>query len=180
LQDRDTCVLIFGGSLGARSVNEAAIAAFADVRPGVRILHAAGERDVASLRERVPGAHYDLRAYIDDFGEALSASDLVVARSGGSVFEIAAHGKPAILVPYPYAAADHQTGNARWMVDAGAAVLVPDAELDADRLRAEVDVLLQDPGRVALMAQASAELARPDAAADIAAEVLAAARGVAG
>lgn len=180
LQDRDTCVLIFGGSLGARSINEAAITAFADARPGVRILHAAGERDLAALRARAPGDHYDLRSYIDGFGEALAAADLVVARSGGSVFEIAAYGKPAILVPYPFAAADHQTGNARWMVDAGAAVLVPDGELDAARLGAEVDALLQDPERLTRMGQASARLARPHAAADIAAEVLAAAHGVGG
>ncbi len=178
LGERDTCVLIFGGSLGAHSLNEAAIVAFADERPGLRILHAAGERDFADLLERSPKAgrpHYDLRSYIDGFGEALAAADLVVGRSGGSVFEIAAHGRPAILVPYPHAAADHQTGNARWMVDAGAAILVPDAELTAERLKAEVDALLDDPGRLARMAAASASLARPHAAADIAAEVLAAA-----
>ncbi|MCW2997097.1 MAG: murG [Solirubrobacterales bacterium] len=176
LGERDTCVLIFGGSLGARSINEAAITAFAGARPGLRILHAAGERDFAALLDRVPGAHYELRAYIDDFGDALAASDLVVARSGGSVFEIAAHGRPAILVPYPHAAADHQTGNAQWMVDAGAAILVKDAEVTAQRLGAEVQALLDDPARLARMAGASAALARPQAAAEIAAEVLAAAR----
>ncbi|MCW2999522.1 MAG: murG [Solirubrobacterales bacterium] len=175
LGERDTCVLVFGGSLGARSINEAAIVAFAAPRPGLRILHAAGERDFATLLQRAPGAHYALRAYIDDFGDALAASDLVVARSGGSVFEIAAHGRPAILVPYPYAAADHQTGNARWMADAGAAIVVMDADLTAERLGSEVHALLNDPGRLARMAAASAGLARPYAAADIAAEVLAAA-----
>ena len=178
LGERDTCVLIFGGSLGARSLNEAAIEAFAEPRPSLRILHACGERDFASLRERVPaGGHYDLRAYIDGFAEALAACDLCVGRSGGSVFEIAAAGKPAILVPYPYAAADHQTGNARWMVDGGAAVLVPDAEVTAERLATEVFGLLDAPGRLHRMADASAALARPDAAADIAAEVVAAAEG---
>jgi UDP-N-acetylglucosamine--N-acetylmuramyl-(pentapeptide) pyrophosphoryl-undecaprenol N-acetylglucosamine transferase len=178
LEDRDTCVLVFGGSLGAHTLNEAAIVAFAQPRPGLRVLHAAGERELAALLERSPKSgrpHYDLRSYIDGFGEALEAADLVVARSGGSVFEIAAHGRPAILVPYPYAAADHQTGNARWMVDAGAAILVPDADLTAERLKTEVDALLDDPGRLARMAAASASLARPEAAADIAAEVLAAA-----
>ena len=80
------------------------------------------------------------------------ASDLVVARSGGSIFELAAHGRPALLVPYPHAAADHQTANARWMVDAGAAVVVPDAELSGARLRSEVDRLLGDPARLAAMA----------------------------
>ncbi len=178
LGEHDTCVLVFGGSLGAHTLNEAAITAFAQGLPGLRVLHAAGEREFAALLERSPASerpHYDLRSYIDRFGEALAASDLVVARSGGSVFEIAAYGLPAILVPYPYAAADHQTGNARWMVDAGAAILVPDAELTAERLLTEVRALLADPGRLARMAAASAALARPDAAADIASEVLAAA-----
>ena len=100
-----------------------------------------------------------------------------MARAGGSIFEVAAAGKPAILVPYPAAAADHQTGNARWMVDGGAAVVVADAELTPQRLRAEVDALLGDPGRLAAMGAAARALARPDAAARIAAEVRAAAGG---
>ena len=107
----ETCVLIFGGSLGARSINHAAIEAFAGAR--FHVLHAAGERDLPDLRS--PGPHYDLRGYISNFGEALLASDVVVARSGGSVFEIAAHGRPAVLIPYPHATADHQTTNARYM-----------------------------------------------------------------
>jgi len=170
----ETCVLVFGGSLGARSINEAAIEAFADAP--YRVLHAAGERDMASLRPRVPGDHYDLRPYIDRFGEALLACELCVARSGGSIFEVAAHGRPAILVPYPHATGDHQASNARWMADAGAAIVIPDAELTAARLRAEVDALLADRARLAAMAAASASLARPHAARDVASEVLGAAR----
>jgi UDP-N-acetylglucosamine--N-acetylmuramyl-(pentapeptide) pyrophosphoryl-undecaprenol N-acetylglucosamine transferase len=100
----------------------------------------------------------------------------VVARAGGSLFEIAAHGRPAVLIPYPHATADHQTENARWMEQAGAAVVVPDGELTPARLAQEVGRLLADPGRLASMARASAGLARPDAARTIAAEVLAAAR----
>ncbi len=69
-----------------------------------------------------------------DFADALAAADLAVARAGGSVFEIAAHGVPAMLVPYPHAAADHQSANARWMADAGAAVVIADGELTAARL----------------------------------------------
>ena len=108
----------------------------------------------ARLRARSTRArpHYDLRDYIDDFGEALLAADLVVARSGGSVFEIAAHGRPAILVPYPHAAADHQTANARWMADGGAARRDPRRGADAARLRSEVDALLADRPRLAEMA----------------------------
>ncbi len=172
----DTCVLVFGGSLGAQSINEAAIDAFRDA--SFRVLHACGTRDYEALRERLgtpPPERYDLREYITPFGDALAAADLTVARAGGSIFEVAAHGLPAILVPYPHAAADHQTANARWMVDAGAAVVVPDGELTAQRLDDEVGALLGDPARVAGMAQASRGLARPDAARDIAREVLAAA-----
>jgi UDP-N-acetylglucosamine--N-acetylmuramyl-(pentapeptide) pyrophosphoryl-undecaprenol N-acetylglucosamine transferase len=173
LPDGERCVLVFGGSLGARSINEAAVAAFAGAP--YRVLHAAGTRDYPALRERVPGAGYDLREYIDGFGEALLASDLSVARAGGSIFEVAAHGRPAILVPYPHATADHQTANARWMAGAGAAIVIPDDELTPVRLRAEVDGLLGDPARLEAMGRASAALARPDAAQRIAAELLAAA-----
>jgi UDP-N-acetylglucosamine--N-acetylmuramyl-(pentapeptide) pyrophosphoryl-undecaprenol N-acetylglucosamine transferase len=170
---KDSCVLVFGGSQGARSINRAAVEAFAGAR--FRVLHAAGERDLHDLRS--PGAHYDLRGYVSRFGEALLASDLVVARAGGSIFEIAAHGKPAVLIPYPYATADHQTANARFMERAGAAVIIPDAELTPARLAGEVGRLLADPWRLAAMARASAGLARPNAAGDIAHEVLCAARG---
>jgi UDP-N-acetylglucosamine--N-acetylmuramyl-(pentapeptide) pyrophosphoryl-undecaprenol N-acetylglucosamine transferase len=173
LEDGERCVLVFGGSLGARSINEAAVRAFAGAP--YRVLHAAGARDYAALRDRVPGERYDLREYLDGFGEALLASDLCVARAGGSIFEVAAHGRPAILVPYPHAAADHQAANARWMADAGAAVVVADRDLTPERLRGEVDGLLADPARLRAMGEASAALARPDAAQRIAAELLAAA-----
>jgi UDP-N-acetylglucosamine--N-acetylmuramyl-(pentapeptide) pyrophosphoryl-undecaprenol N-acetylglucosamine transferase len=169
----ETCVLVFGGSLGARSINEAAIVAFAEAP--FRVLHAAGTRDAAALRERVPRPGYDLRDYVELFGEAILACDLCVARAGGSIFEIAAHGRPAILVPYPFAAGDHQAANARWMAQAGAAVVIPDAELTPERLAHEVAALLADPPRLAAMAAASARLARPDAAQRVAAELLAAA-----
>jgi UDP-N-acetylglucosamine--N-acetylmuramyl-(pentapeptide) pyrophosphoryl-undecaprenol N-acetylglucosamine transferase len=171
IADGDSCVLVFGGSQGARSINRAAIEAFAGAR--FHVLHAAGERDRPTLE--APGPHYDLRGYISDFGEALLASDLVVARSGGSVFEVAAHGRPMVLIPYPYATADHQTENARYMERAGAAVVIPDAELTGPRLANEVGRLLSDRGRLAAMARASSELARPEAAGEIAAEVLRAA-----
>jgi UDP-N-acetylglucosamine--N-acetylmuramyl-(pentapeptide) pyrophosphoryl-undecaprenol N-acetylglucosamine transferase len=171
IPEYETCVLVFGGSQGARSINHAAVEAFAGAR--FRVLHAAGNRDLDKLR--APGPHYDLRGYIGDFGEALLASDLVVARSGGSIFEIAAAGRPAILIPYPYATADHQTANARYMAQAGAAVVIPDDELTGPRLAQEVGSLLADQGRLAAMARASLSLAKPDAARNIAQEVLAAA-----
>jgi UDP-N-acetylglucosamine--N-acetylmuramyl-(pentapeptide) pyrophosphoryl-undecaprenol N-acetylglucosamine transferase len=168
----ETCVLVFGGSQGARSINRAAIDAFAGAQ--FRVLHAAGERELAELH--TPGPHYDLRAYIDHFGEALLAADLVVARAGGSIFEVAAHGRPAVLIPYPHATADHQTANARYMERAGAAIVIPDSELSAARLAQDVGHLLADPARLQAMGRASAALARPDAAAAVATEALAAAR----
>lgn len=168
------CVVVFGGSLGARSINEAAVDGLGEL--DCWVLHASGHRDYEALRPRVPATgRYLLEPYIQPFGDALAAADLVVARSGGSIFEVAAHGRPAVLVPYPHAAADHQAANARWMVDAGAAVLVADAELDGARLAREVGALLDDPARLAAMGAASAALARPDAARAIAAEVLSAA-----
>ncbi len=173
LRAGETCVLVFGGSLGARSINEAAVEAFRAAP--FHVLHAAGRRDYEPLAARVEGDGYDLRPYIDDFADALAACDLCVARAGGSVFEIAAAGKPAVLVPYPHASADHQTTNARWMADAGAAVVLSDAELTPARLGREVEALLADPTRLASMATASAALARPDAAQVVADEVLAAA-----
>jgi UDP-N-acetylglucosamine--N-acetylmuramyl-(pentapeptide) pyrophosphoryl-undecaprenol N-acetylglucosamine transferase len=171
----ETCVLVFGGSLGARSINRAAVDAFAGAGSRFRVLHAAGTRDLPDLE--APGPHYDVRGYIENFGDALLASDLVVARAGGSIFEIAAHGRPAVLIPYPYASADHQTANARFMAEAGAAVVIADDELTAPRLAAEVGALLADRGRLAAMGRASAALARPAAAGEIAGEVLAAACG---
>ena len=172
IAEHETCVLVFGGSQGARSINEAALQAFKGAR--FRVLHAAGEDNLGALRS--PGPHYDLRGYIEEFGAALAACDLVIARAGGSVFEIAAHGRPAILIPYPHATADHQRTNAGYLERAGAAVVIDDAELTGVRLAQETGNLLADPARLAAMARASAALARVDAAATIARELLLAAR----
>jgi UDP-N-acetylglucosamine--N-acetylmuramyl-(pentapeptide) pyrophosphoryl-undecaprenol N-acetylglucosamine transferase len=167
-------VLVFGGSLGARSINHAALEGFADAP--FRVLHVAGRRDFADLAKPARDG-YDLRDYVAPFAPALAAADLAVARSGGSVFELAQHGVPAVLVPYPHAAADHQTTNARWMADAGAAVVIRDEDLTGPGLRAAVDEILGAPGRLEQMAAASAGLARPDAARDVARVVLEAAAG---
>lgn len=172
LSEDEVCVLVFGGSQGARSINHAAVEAFAGAR--FRVLHAAGERDLPDLT--APGAHYDLRGYLTDFGEAILASDLVVARAGGSIFEIAAYGRPAVLIPYPHATADHQAANAEFMESAGAAIVIPDAELSAPRLAQEVGRLLADPVRLDAMARASADVARPEAAREIAHDLLELAR----
>jgi UDP-N-acetylglucosamine--N-acetylmuramyl-(pentapeptide) pyrophosphoryl-undecaprenol N-acetylglucosamine transferase len=170
------CVLVFGGSLGARSINLAAVEAFASA--SFHVLHISGRRDYAELAARELPASYHLLEYLDveRFGEALDAADLAVARAGGSVFELAAHALPAILVPYPHASADHQSANARWMEQAGAAVTVADAELRAAQLSRQVAELLADRARLSEMARAARSLARPDAARAVAGELLAAAR----
>ncbi len=168
------CLLVVGGSQGAQSINEAALAAFAD--PGGRdffVLHVAGSRDYAGLRDRLGGGDgYVLLEYEPDLGDCLAAADLVLGRAGGSIFEFIAAGRPAVLVPYPHATGDHQTSNAEWMATADAAVVLADAELEAGRLRSLVGELLGDPGRLTMMAAASAALAKPDAAKRIAEEVL--------
>jgi UDP-N-acetylglucosamine--N-acetylmuramyl-(pentapeptide) pyrophosphoryl-undecaprenol N-acetylglucosamine transferase len=176
----ELCVLVFGGSLGARSINLAALDGLAT--GAFHVLHVCGRRDHAELAGRSLPPSYDLRDYLDieQFADALAAADLVVARAGGSVFEIAAHGCPAILVPYPHAAGDHQSANARWMAAAGAAVVVPDAELTAERLAREVGELLSSPPRLAAMGAAARSLARADAAQAVAAELLEAADAASG
>ncbi len=171
------CLLVMGGSQGARSINRCAIEAFAE-RPGrdFHVLHLTGTRDFEELERRLHASSnpdaYTLLAYEPDLGDVLAACDLTLARSGGSIFEVAAAGRPAILVPYPHATADHQSANAAWMTEAGAAVAIADAELSAERLAAEVGGLLEDGERLAVMAAAAASLAKPDAARLVADEVL--------
>jgi UDP-N-acetylglucosamine--N-acetylmuramyl-(pentapeptide) pyrophosphoryl-undecaprenol N-acetylglucosamine transferase len=173
-------LLVMGGSLGARSINLAAIEGLAERRGrDFEVIHVSGSRDFPQISERLAAAAgpegYTLLEYEPDLGDCLAACDLVVARSGGSVFELTATGRPAVLVPYPYATGDHQSANAEWMTGAGAAVAIADDQLDADRLVAEVVALFSDRGRLDAMAAASRGLAMPDAAGRIADAVLAAA-----
>jgi UDP-N-acetylglucosamine--N-acetylmuramyl-(pentapeptide) pyrophosphoryl-undecaprenol N-acetylglucosamine transferase len=179
------CLLVMGGSQGARSINLAAVEAFAESAGGgggrdFDVLHLAGRRDHEELERRLASAphaeRYTLIEYETDLGDVLAACDLVVARAGGSIFEVTAAGRPAVLVPYPHATADHQAANAAWMVEAGAAETIEDGALSAGLLAQRVGDLLGDEGRLAAMSSASASLARPDAARRIADEVLPAAR----
>jgi UDP-N-acetylglucosamine--N-acetylmuramyl-(pentapeptide) pyrophosphoryl-undecaprenol N-acetylglucosamine transferase len=180
------CLFVVGGSQGARSVNFAAVEAFAE-RDGrdFQVLHLSGRRDHEELERRLAAAPhrdgYALIAYDPaGLGDFLAAADLVLGRSGGSIFEVTAAGRPAVLVPYPYATGDHQSANAAWMQRAGAATVLADAELGdapgAERLRSEIAAIFGEDGRLQAMAAASRGLARPDAARRIADEVLAAAR----
>jgi UDP-N-acetylglucosamine--N-acetylmuramyl-(pentapeptide) pyrophosphoryl-undecaprenol N-acetylglucosamine transferase len=173
LPESGPVVLVFGGSQGARSLNGAVAEAFAAAGPAV--LHLAGELDYHALRERILRPDYRLLPYTSEFGAALAAADLVVARAGGSVWEIAAAGKPAVLVPYPYATADHQTKNAEYFAAAGGAVVVADA--DVARAPEVVRSLLADRARLEAMGQAMVRAARPEAARVIAEELVALAEG---
>lgn len=171
-------VAVFGGSLGARRINHATfglVSAWAG-RPGVAVRHAVGARDWAGVAERLPpapgGLVYLPVEYEERMPVLLAAADVVVCRAGGTtVAELAAAGVPAVLVPLPGAPNDHQTANAAALVRAGAAVLVPDAELTSERLAAELGPLLDDPARLASMGEAGRRLARPDAADQVAALV---------
>jgi len=171
------CLLVFGGSQGAKSINLAAVEAFVGDRGRTfHVLHIAGKRDFPEVESRLAAAPdrdlYTLLEYEPNLGDSLAAADLVLARSGGSIFEVVAAGRPAILVPYPFATADHQTANAKWMRSNGAATVIVDTELTAERLRAEVTAILDDPERLRKMAVSARGLARPDAARAIADEVL--------
>jgi UDP-N-acetylglucosamine--N-acetylmuramyl-(pentapeptide) pyrophosphoryl-undecaprenol N-acetylglucosamine transferase len=165
-------VAVFGALAGARSLNEMAVEAWGAAGP--EVLHICGERDLEALRGRAERPGYVLLPQTDHFGAALAAADLAVSRAGGTVWELAAAGTPAVLVPYPYATADHQTLNARHFERGGGAVIVPDAE--ADRIPALVEELLGDRRRLAAMRKGMLALARPDAAEVIADELVALAR----
>ncbi len=178
LADGERCLLVFGGSQGALSVNTAVLDGLLEPDPGFHVLHLTGTRDHRMVADRVfeAGAQerFTVLEYVKHLGDVLAASDLVLARSGASVFELAAAGRPAILVPYPYATGRHQHANAEWMAGAGAAVVVEDSELDGERVRKLAGELIEDDERLTRMGEASAGLAMPDAAERVAAEVLSA------
>ena len=162
-------IAFFGALAGARSLNDFAVDTYGDAGPAV--LHISGERDYEGLRERVHRSDYVLVSSTDAFGAALAAPDLAISRAGGTVWELAASGTPAILVPYPHATADHQTLNARHFERGGGAVVVPEPELD--RVPALVDELLADSARLESMSAAMRAMARPEAAEQIAEELIA-------
>jgi UDP-N-acetylglucosamine--N-acetylmuramyl-(pentapeptide) pyrophosphoryl-undecaprenol N-acetylglucosamine transferase len=162
-------IAFFGALAGARSLNDFAVDTYGDAGPAV--LHISGERDYEGLRGRVHRSDYVLVSLTDQFGAALAAPDLAISRAGGTVWELAASGTPAILVPYPHATADHQTLNAQHFERGGGAVVVPEVELD--RVPALVDELLAEPARLEAMSAAMRSMARPEAANEIAEELIA-------
>jgi UDP-N-acetylglucosamine--N-acetylmuramyl-(pentapeptide) pyrophosphoryl-undecaprenol N-acetylglucosamine transferase len=173
-------VLVFGGSGGAATLNRAVTAAAADwdARDDLTVLLQTGPREhaavAAAVRAAAPRGRLAVVPYIDDMATELGRADLVVCRAGAmTLAELHCLGKPAVLVPFPHATDDHQTRNARDCEAAGAAVMLIDAECDGPRLARAVAALLDDPARLDALGQAARRLGRPQAAAAIAADVLA-------
>jgi UDP-N-acetylglucosamine--N-acetylmuramyl-(pentapeptide) pyrophosphoryl-undecaprenol N-acetylglucosamine transferase len=185
-------LLVFGGSQGAHAINQAMIESLPGLRakiPAIRIIHQTGQRDfdiVLASYERLgltktgeaPVAPFgEVHKFIDDMPATFARADLLVCRSGAStVGEITAAGKPAIFVPFPRAADDHQNVNARALERAGAAVVVEESNLGAAYLVETIVTLLSDPARLRSMSAAAKSLAHPKAVEEIAAMV----RGLAG
>jgi UDP-N-acetylglucosamine--N-acetylmuramyl-(pentapeptide) pyrophosphoryl-undecaprenol N-acetylglucosamine transferase len=160
---------VFGALAGAQALNEFVAETWG--RSGPPILHITGQRDYEAVRRRVKRRDYRVVSETERFGAAISAADLVLARSGSTVWEIAAAGRPAIFVPYPFATGDHQARNAQHFVRAGGAIMV--RELDLADVPDIVRSLLDDPVRLRQMGQAMSAAARPDAAQEIAEELIA-------
>ncbi len=167
-------LLLFGGSQGAQAINRAMIAAAPEVLrqiPGLRIIHQTGEREYNDVQAayRQAGIEAEVSAFIDNMPAAFARADLLLCRSGAStVAEIAAAGKPAIFVPFPRAADDHQRRNAEAIAQGGAAVLIPQAELTPERLAQTLVELLSDPARLKQMSERARALSHHDAAGRVA------------
>lgn len=171
-------VAVFGGALGARTLNDAALGLYDRWRDrrDVAVHHVTGPRNheecaarLATLRRPTDVLDYHLVAYEEHMDRVLAAAAVAVCRAGaGTVAELTAAGVPAVLVPLPGAPSDHQTRNARALEQAGAAVLLPDAACDAARLDAELATLVADATRLDAMAAAARSLGRPDAVARLA------------
>src|SRR3954469_5017718 len=167
-------LLVFGGSQGAAAINKAVIEALPELAarvPGLHIIHQTGERDYNSAQAaylRAPLAA-EVSAFIDDMPQAFARADLIICRSGAStVAEVAAAGKPAIFVPFPRAADDHQLRNAQALASRGAALLVPESELTRERLVEAVAGLMNDAAARKRMGAAARTMAHTDAAGTIA------------
>lgn len=172
-------LLIFGGSAGARRLNQTlpqALALLGDQRANVRIVHQTGKADHAEVSATYLrlGLQAEVVPFIDNMQEMYLATDLVVCRAGATtIAELTSLGKAAILIPYPYAVDDHQRANAEILVQAGAARMVLDAELTPERMRDEIRTLITDRTQLAAMGSAAKTVGRPDATSAVVRECLA-------
>ena len=173
-QSHPPTLLVFGGSQGAHAINQVVPAAISAVRgrlPDLRVIHQTGERDYRDVQAAYSraGVPAEVSAFIDGMPQAFAQADLLVCRSGAStVAEVTAAGKPAIFVPFPRAADDHQRRNAEAIAEAGAAVLIPESELTPERLAKTVTELLTNPVRLQEMSAKARTLGHKDAAAQMA------------
>jgi len=177
-------LLVFGGSQGARAINDAMVGAlpqWAAMRGQLAIVHQTGEADHARVKAayEAAGVQAEVVPFLFEMPKALRSADLVVSRAGAmTLAELTVCGKPAILIPLPHAIYQHQAHNARVLADAGGAVVLPQQELTGERLAREVAALLRDPDRLRMMGERSQEMGRPDAAQAIVRECLALIGGV--
>ncbi len=170
-------LLVVGGSLGAQALNECVPRALALMTPRPAVVHQAGERHLEALRAnyRAAGVEGELVPFIDDMARRYAEADLVVCRAGAiTVAELSAAGVASVLVPFPHAVDDHQTANARFLTQAGAALLLPQSELTPERLARTLGSL--DRPRLLDMARQARALGKPDAARQVAARCMELAR----
>jgi UDP-N-acetylglucosamine--N-acetylmuramyl-(pentapeptide) pyrophosphoryl-undecaprenol N-acetylglucosamine transferase len=174
-QNAKPTLLVFGGSQGAHAINQVVMDSIVDLRarvPGIHVVHQTGERDYNDAQAAYSklGGSVEVHRFIDDMPGRFAQADLLICRSGAStVAEVAAAGKPAIFVPFPRAADDHQKRNAEALVRAGAALLLEESRLNRESLVEAVSSLYSEPSRLEKMGQAARKLSHPNAARDIAA-----------
>lgn len=169
--DYPMSLVAIGGSQGARALSDTVPAAVAalpgDLRRHLRVAHQAREEDVARVVDAYAraGVAAEVRPFFDDIPKRLAEAQLVVSRAGASsIADISVIGRPAILIPYPHATGDHQTANARGLVEAGGAILIPESVLDPAALSAQIATVLEQPEGAMRMAHAALSCGRPDAA----------------
>ncbi len=169
-RDQTARVLVIGGSLGAMALNQQVPLALQQLQRPLIVRHQAGRGKAQATRELYAGkAWAEVTEFIEDMAEALAWADLVICRAGAlTISELAAVGVASVLVPYPHAVDDHQTCNARYLVDGGAAVLLPQSELTMDVLTRQLQTLLGNRAKLLEMALAARALARPDATSTVA------------
>lgn len=170
-------ILITGGSQGARAINESvldALPALLESEVGIQVLHQVGEKNIVEHKERLAPSmqqnlRYSLRDYFDDLSLAYAVTDLAVCRSGAmTIAELSVTGCPAIFIPYPFAAANHQMHNANFIASKGAAVVIAQDRLTGEKLSSEILSLMSDDARLREMRKAMLACGRPQAAADLA------------
>lgn len=174
LQESLPTLLVFGGSRGARSINNAVLQWMDEITAGGNLVWQTGALDYERVRSQVkPSGRLWAGPYIEHMGDAYAAADLVVCRAGAStIAELSNMGKPSVLVPYPYATGDHQRYNAKALVGTGAAMLIDDSHLEAPEARQIVLELLHDSGRLSSMGESCRLLAHPEASSELARRII--------